>query len=107
MMKYILVLILFGFSSVSFAHDEQNEEEKWISCLTYGVGLYKKVVCTEINIDNVNRIEYDSYSIRYFADDGKRILSCDRDEIQTGRRCSDIDLEELEPISEPTDGPTD
>ena len=92
MMKYILVLILFGFSSMSFAHDEQNEEEKWISCVEKE--LDGDFVCHEINVDKITRIEYSKYTIKYFTAAGKiSIATCDSN-IRTGKHCSDIDLDE-------------
>ena len=49
MIKYILVLVLFGFFNVSLAHD--GEEENWMSCVMGGF-------CKEINLDHVVKIIY-------------------------------------------------
>ena len=60
-MKYILILFLFGFSSVSFAHDmgfaHDREKENWMTCYQRLI-FSDKHSCYEINLNNVAALQY-------------------------------------------------
>ena len=105
MMKYILVLVLFGFFNISLAHE--GEEENWVSCVYEHSG---KQVCEEINLDHVVYMEYTkikytdgSTSTRvhfnYTSDEDNfedSLENCNLNNLKKGRHCSSYFSEETD-----------
>ena len=80
MMKYILVLVLFGFFNMSLAH-----ERDWMSCVD-------KHECEEVNLDHIVSIRYILNNVifyKYVPDQPylRKVVECNVDNVRKGKHC--------------------
>ena len=98
MIKYILVLVLFGFFNISLA--QAVEEENWVSCV-------EEEVCKEINLDKVLYVEYEgdyvkyTYSVEERLMDSDIIIQCRIAELRRGQHCLNLSQESEEVFDVP------
>ena len=85
MMKYILVLVLFGFFNVSLAHEGEN----WMSCVS-------ETNCEEINLDHVVSVYYTTTEVQFYVYSSdtlkplapiRTVAECDIDNLRKGKHC--------------------